>query len=187
MNRYLFAGFVGFFAVAALVISVFYSFGNSAITGHVVMGESTHDEHIMSLSSEQQFIREMIPHHQEAIDTSKLMLNSDNPAIRDIASRIVDAQLNEIAQMKSWYSEWYPGQSRSSTYIAMMPDLTNLSGKNRDKAYLEGMIAHHKMAVDMAHQLHMLAKHPEMHKMASDIITTQSSEISEMKSILGSF
>ena len=56
------------------------------------------------------FINAMIPHHQSAIDMAQVALaESDNPAIRDLAGRIVEDQTREIEQLRGWLEEWYPG------------------------------------------------------------------------------
>ena len=55
------------------------------------------------------FINAMIPHHESAIEMAQVALaESDNPAIRDLAGRIVDDQTREIEQMRGWLEEWYP-------------------------------------------------------------------------------
>jgi uncharacterized protein (DUF305 family) len=56
------------------------------------------------------FINAMIPHHESAIEMAQVALaESDNPAIRNLAERIVDDQTREIEQMRGWLEEWYPG------------------------------------------------------------------------------
>jgi uncharacterized protein (DUF305 family) len=58
--------------------------------------------------SEEQFIRDMIPHHQEAVDTSKIIVaKSTNPALVKLAQNIIDAQTTEIAMMNGWLKTWY--------------------------------------------------------------------------------
>jgi uncharacterized protein (DUF305 family) len=56
------------------------------------------------------FINAMIPHHESAIEMAQVALaESDNPAVRDLAGRIVDDQTREIEQMRGWLEEWYSG------------------------------------------------------------------------------
>jgi uncharacterized protein (DUF305 family) len=56
------------------------------------------------------FISAMIPHHESAIEMAQVALaESDNPRIRELAASIVEDQEAEIAQMKEWGREWYPG------------------------------------------------------------------------------
>ena len=58
--------------------------------------------------------------------------------------------------------------------------LEGKTGDALDRAFLEGMIPHHQAAVDMAKYL-TNSKHPELVKLAKDIITTQTKEIEQMK------
>ena len=54
------------------------------------------------------FIDAMIPHHQSAIEMSRVALeNSDNPRIKELAENIISAQQEEIEQMKQWRQQWY--------------------------------------------------------------------------------
>lgn len=55
-------------------------------------------------------------------------------------------------------------------------------GEEFDRYYIANMIAHHQGAVDMAKRAQTNAKHPELKTMANDIISSQSSEITDMTS-----
>ena len=56
------------------------------------------------------FIDAMIPHHESAIAMANVALQeSENAEIRRIAEDIMSAQEREIAQMRQWREEWYPG------------------------------------------------------------------------------
>jgi hypothetical protein len=59
--------------------------------------------------------------------------------------------------------------------------LKGKTGDDLDSAFLEGMIPHHQGAIDMANMILNDAKHPELRKMAQDIITAQQSEINMME------
>lgn len=57
---------------------------------------------------DQEFIRQMIPHHQMAVMMAQMVLNTANqPEIRELAQTIIETQTNEINQMQQWYQEWY--------------------------------------------------------------------------------
>lgn len=57
---------------------------------------------------DQEFLAEMIVHHQGAIDMAKLALtNAKHQEIKDLANAIIKAQTSEIAQMKAWQKTWY--------------------------------------------------------------------------------
>lgn len=52
------------------------------------------------------FVMMMIPHHQGAIDMAKVELRyGDDPQILELAEKVIAAQEQEIAEMKSWLEE----------------------------------------------------------------------------------
>jgi uncharacterized protein (DUF305 family) len=67
--------------------------------------------HGMMMAGEQtdrHFIEMMIPHHEGAVQMADLALKlSKHPEIRKLAESIKSDQTREIAQMKSWYKQWY--------------------------------------------------------------------------------
>lgn len=160
------------------ILLIMLAIALSACTGHV--GES----HTMDIGSEEEFIINMIPHHQEAVDTSRAIAEStDNQKIRDLATRIIDAQTTEITMMNGWVDAWY-AQAPTPKYVTMMPDLTIGDGKERDEKYLQGMISHHKMAVEMAQDVLKLNPREEVKVFAQGVIDVQTSEIEEMELLL---
>jgi uncharacterized protein (DUF305 family) len=57
---------------------------------------------------DQEFLAEMIVHHQGAIDMAKLALsNAKHQEIKDLAQAIISAQTKEIGEMKQWQKSWY--------------------------------------------------------------------------------
>lgn len=147
--------------------------------------ETRHSAHA-PVTSELDFLIQMVPHHQEAIDSSRIIAaSSENAALTTLAQDIIEAQRAEIAQMNAWIDAWYPGERYEDSYEPMMPDLTRLSGKARDDAYLLGMIAHHEMAVAMAREVQALNPRPEVQALADLIIRTQTDEIHAMQDLLG--
>ena len=49
------------------------------------------------------FVRNMIPHHQGAIDMAEVILaHGKDPALKKLARRIIAEQKKEIAQMEAW-------------------------------------------------------------------------------------
>ena len=137
------------------------------------------------VTSELIFILDMIPHHQEAVDTAKLTLEtSENEALIDLLNRIITAQEAEITMMNSWLEEWYPDRTEEAEYMNMMGDLESVAGFERDNLFLKGMILHHEMAVMMAEQVLTLNPKEEVGEFANDVITAQTSEIEEMKTML---
>ena len=58
--------------------------------------------------TDRHFIEMMIPHHEGAIKMADLALKrSKRPEIKQLAQSIKSDQTREIAQMTSWYKQWY--------------------------------------------------------------------------------
>jgi uncharacterized protein (DUF305 family) len=137
----------------------------------------------MMVASEFGYLAEMIPHHEEAIETANILLRvSGRQAMREFAVTIIETQTAEVVQMKAWLAAWYPGRDTAVRYEPMMRDLSGLSGDALDQAFLEDMIPHHRMAVMMSQQLinARLAVHPEVVPFAANIRDTQHREIQMM-------
>jgi uncharacterized protein (DUF305 family) len=146
-----------------------------------------HGMHGANPVTEREFIQHMIPHHQEAVDTAKMVLSQggSNEEMRDLAQNIILAQEAEITNMKSWYRTWYGEDYKDDgKYQPMMRDLTPLSGAELDKAFLEDMIMHHMGALMMAQQVSASIEHTEIRSLAENIAKTQSEEIITMRILL---
>jgi len=143
--------------------------------------------HSMQVQNEFDFLTQMIPHHEEAITTAKLLKAGTNrPEMRKFADDIIRVQSAEIQQMQSWLNQWYPNQDTKVTYHPMMRDLNNLKGDALDRAFLSDMQMHHMGAVMMSNQLlgKNLAKHNEVKKLAQQISISQRQEINQMQAWL---
>jgi uncharacterized protein (DUF305 family) len=139
------------------------------------------------VESEKQFIQDMIPHHQEAVDSSqKLLAVTQDLELKSFMQKIITDQSKEIVDMKSWYKQWYGSEYKNDgKYIAMMRDTTKLSVKEQEKTYLEDMVGHHQMAVMMAKEVLALPSiMSETKQLATSIISSQKSEITTMKNWL---
>jgi uncharacterized protein (DUF305 family) len=150
------------------------------------MGNSTHDmmDHGAMVTSEASFVVNMLPHHQEAVDTARLvMANGESAELRKLAQAIITAQEKEIAMMQKWSKDW--NYSVIPSYENMMGDGTKLSGKALDTWFLQGMIMHHMGAVQMAEKVLQLDTRKEVSDFAREVIRVQSEEIAQMKLMLG--
>jgi uncharacterized protein (DUF305 family) len=142
------------------------------------------DMDMMMVQSERDFLTGMIPHHQEAVDTAKEVIErgGSTPEIKTLAEDIVVAQEKEIALMKQWYQDWYgvAYEAQSEDYEPMMRELAGLSGAELDKRFLEDMVMHHMGAIMMARSVQPYIEHQEITDLAAAIITTQADEITLM-------
>ncbi len=159
--------------------------------GHdqAVQMPAAHGEHQMAaVTNDESFLSGMIPHHQEAVDTSALILaRTNNPQLAQFTQQVITTQSQEITQMKQWYAtiQNKPYQA-SGSYMPMMASTKELQAATpeADALYMQGMIAHHEGAIVMAQQILPITKNPDIKKMAHAIIATQSKEVELLKSWL---
>lgn len=138
----------------------------------------------MFVASEFDYLVRMIPHHEEAIATARvLQAGTERQEMRDFAAAIIRTQSAEVAQMHAWLEHWYPARDTAVTYRPMMRDLSGLTGSALDRVFLEDMIPHHMMAVMMSQQLLVrnLAAHQAVVPFAAGIRDTQQAEILTMR------
>jgi uncharacterized protein (DUF305 family) len=139
------------------------------------------------ITSELDFLTQMIPHHQEAVDSARQLLTvTERPELRQLAEAIIEEQSREIALMQGWLAAWYPEAERDVDYAPMMRSLNGLSPEEAERTFIEDMIKHHQMAVMMARQLLMrnLAEREEVAALAQDVVATQTAEIAQLQSWL---
>ncbi len=144
------------------------------------------------------FNQMMIPHHQQAVEMSGIMLaKQDIPAqVASLATRIRDAQTPEIKLMTGWLEGWnVPAMMNGQSGHGMggmvdddgIAKLKSAQGTDASRLFLQQMTGHHEGAIDMARQEISSGKHPQTIQLARDIIKAQESEIAEMKELLAGF
>jgi uncharacterized protein (DUF305 family) len=133
--------------------------------------------------SEQEFLVEMVAHHEEAIEAAGELARSERAEMRELGRSIVEGQTAEVEQMQEWLERWYPDASTDADYEPMMRDLSRLSGDRLDQVFLEDMVWHHMAAVMMSRQLvaRDLAEHDEVEELARSIAAAQHAEILMMR------
>ncbi|WNZ09661.1 DUF305 domain-containing protein [Streptomyces sp. 11x1] len=149
------------------------------------------------------FAQDMIPHHQQAIQMSRMAASQASSAeVKDLAARIEKAQDPEIETMSGWLESWgedvpssmpgmdHGGDSGSSDMPGMMDtedmdELMEASGKGFDTMFLTMMVEHHEGAVEMATTEKDKGQYGPAKELADDIITAQNAEIEEMNKLLG--
>ncbi|MEG3437280.1 DUF305 domain-containing protein [Pannus brasiliensis CCIBt3594] len=153
------------------------------------------------------FIQMMIPHHQGAIDMAKLASRkAKHPEIKELARAIETDQSREIQEMRAWYQKWYGTDVPSVSHTGMSmhegmsgnagldTDMTWMMGgmgmmnldldalenaPDFDRAFLEGMIYHHEMAIMMAAMV-LNSPRAELRDLGKAIIANQTAEIDRM-------
>ncbi len=154
-------------------------------------------------AADEMFVTMMIPHHEQAIEMSDLILSKDgiDTQVTALAQQIKDAQGPEITTMKGWLKDW--GVSTSDSSMGgmdhgnmdhgggMMSDdsmtaLKSATGVEATKLFIIGMIEHHEGAIDMAQAALDGGQNPDVLKLAQQVIDGQSKEITTMQDILTS-
>lgn len=144
------------------------------------------------------FAQMMIPHHEQAIEMSDIALDPTIGAgetVRNLATQIKGAQDPEIQQMKDFLTSWNKSVSMDSSMdhsdmmggMLTQEELTQLGtlrGAEFDKRWIEGMIAHHEGAIDMANDVLASGTNSDVKQLANNIIAAQNAEIEEMRALL---
>ena len=149
-----------------------------------------------------QFMTDMIPHHNQAMQMAELVTDRTNrPELNDVAGRINASQEDEIAFMQQWLRERGEPIPEPTAHDAMhtshkmagmaspeqMADLAAAEGTDFDRLFLELMITHHEGAVKMVVELLELpgsAYDPVLFQFTDDVTNDQTTEIERMNAIL---
>ncbi len=149
-----------------------------------------------------QFMTDMIPHHNQAMQMAELVPDRTNrQELNDVAGRINASQEDEIAFMQQWLRERGEPIPEPTAHDAMhtthkmagmaspeeMAELATLEGTDFDRLFLALMITHHEGAVTMVEELLELpgsAYDPVLFQFTDDVTNDQTTEIERMNAIL---
>jgi len=160
------------------------------------------------------FAQGMVPHHQQAIEMSDMLLAKQgiDPRVVSLANEIKAAQGPEIEQLQGWLANWNVSMSPEGGMPNMpggdMGDMPNMPGHNMggmgmmseqdmaalqaaqgveaSRLFLTQMTEHHEGAIAMAQTEVDNGQYPPAVELARSIITSQQQEIATMQQILGS-
>ncbi|MFM2311960.1 MAG: hypothetical protein RLZZ04_1236 [Cyanobacteriota bacterium] len=145
------------------------------------------------------FIDGMAAHHQGAVDMAEEALTkAQHPELKKLAEDIIAAQNSEISQMQEWRTAWYPqADSAPMAYHSQMGHMMPMSDEQKqgmmmsmdlggadaefDLRFINAMLPHHEGALVMAQDALGKSSHPEVKKLAQNILTSQQQEIAQMK------
>jgi uncharacterized protein (DUF305 family) len=151
------------------------------------------------------FVQMMIPHHEQAVEMSEMILAKDgvDPEVVALAEQIRAAQDPEIELMEQWLSDWglpsmsgMGGMDHGGGYGGMgggmdgmmsdeqMAELQSADGAAGATLFLELMIEHHVGAVEMAEQVIDDGRDADVRTLAEEMIVGQSAEITTMRELL---
>lgn len=142
-----------------------------------------------------QYLDSMIHHHNGAVMMAKMVLGkTERSELKAFAQKIIDDQTKEIGYMQQLRDQWYAGKPPAVNMempgmiggMKMMngdhmKEMGDMEPTHFDNHFLKMMIAHHEGAVTMSKDAEQKAEHPEIKKLAEQIINAQQPEIKQMK------
>jgi uncharacterized protein (DUF305 family) len=199
MKKYL----MGISAAAIVALAAGCGGGDDAGSGmnHESSASSTTSTSAAAEHNDQDiaFAQGMVPHHQQAIDMAKMAAEKGtDPKVKDLASRVQNAQDPEIQQLNGMLERWgapttgssMPGMDHGGmSGEGMMTDeqmqqLEQATGADFDRMWLTMMIEHHQGAVAMAKTEVEQGSDADATALAQEIIDAQEAEITEMQGML---
>ena len=163
------------------------------------------------VEADARFMQHMIVHHAQAVEMVGLLeTRAASPMVRRVGERIAQSQAAEMALMEEWLlARGLPvtapdphaghhdaNHAAADPHAPLMPGMLSpaqmtalaaSSGPAFDRLFLEGMIQHHRGALDMVETLLAdpdTAEDPMLSDFASSVTADQSAEILRMQSIL---
>lgn len=148
------------------------------------------------------FMRDMIPHHNQAVQMAALVGDRTNrQELLDVAGRIDVSQADEIGFMQQWLRERGEAVPSPTEHEAMhtdhkmagmatpeqMAELARAEGTEFDRLFLSLMITHHEGAVAMVEELLEQpgsAYDPVLFQFVTDVTNDQAAEIERMNALL---
>jgi uncharacterized protein (DUF305 family) len=173
-------------------------------------GQGSHDSHSHEVGPagatyDLRWLDAMVQHHTGALRMSEFVFNIGSPGVGALANHIWREQAREIKAMGQWRKAWYP---EAPVYpVALKPggDPNSMAGlermspaqikamqmvgstptkDNRVVWFLEGMIAHHGGALQMAHDALEKSNNSSVRRLAREIVVAQRAEIIELRRML---
>lgn len=161
------------------------------------------------------FAHMMIPHHQQAVQMSDMILAKQgiDPRVVQLATRIKAAQGPEIDTMRGWLDQWGMGGMPGMSGMPGMPGMGDMPGMGgmgdmpgmdgmmspadmqalqtaqgvaASRLFLTQMVKHHQGAIAMAENEIKNGQSTEAITLAKSIASSQQQEIATMNEILRS-
>ena len=161
--------------------------------GHMSHSPSAADATDDHNSADAMFAQMMIPHHEQAIEMSEIMLAKDSldPQIVQLAENIKAAQGPEIEKMQGWLQAWGEPEEMTGDHgmegmmgAADLAQLEAAKGTEASSLFLTQMIAHHAGAIAMAEDEAANGSNREAVALAKDVVVDQGAEIEKMNDLL---
>lgn len=144
------------------------------------------------------YLEGMVEHQEAGIDLAKAYLKygSSNEELRQIAGTTIRQQTNEIQKMEQLSDEISANEDKDpdteqrflSAYGQTLANhqtthpLTS-AAQNIDQAFIDSMISHHRISVDISGQILDCTTNPNVRMVAENILQTQEDEIKHLEAI----
>jgi uncharacterized protein (DUF305 family) len=148
-------------------------------------------------SADLEFVRGMLPHHEQAITMADAVIaRSSYLLVVEFGTTIRATQSSEVEQFRRWLVSWnepesdpsmtgsmdMPGMS-SESFDADMARLAKTAHLEYARLWLELMAEHHRGALAMARTEVDAGKNPDVIALAQTILATQQQEIDAMTAL----
>jgi uncharacterized protein (DUF305 family) len=146
------------------------------------------------------FASEMIPHHRQGVQMAEMAVERGTPEVSDLAARMAEVQEEEIETMSEWLRSWdedvpegtamggHGGHGGGGMGGTMSPEdmgrLGGMSGADFDRMWLNGMIEHHRGAIEMSETQLDEGSFGPARELAATIAEEQEAEIEKMNELL---
>jgi uncharacterized protein (DUF305 family) len=173
--------------------------------GHGSHASHSHEVGPAGATYDLRWLDAMVQHHTGALRMSEFVFNIGSPGVGALANSIWREQAREIKAMGQWRKAWYPEAPVYPVALKSGGDPNTMAGlvrmnaaqiqamqmmgstptkDNRVVWFLEGMIAHHGGALEMAHDALGKSTNPTVRRLAREIIVAQRAEIIELRRML---
>jgi uncharacterized protein (DUF305 family) len=145
------------------------------------------------------FIDAMILHHQGGVKMAQEALQkSKHSELQKMAESDITLYTKQIKEMQQWRKVWYPRAADVPIgWNAQMSHMVPITPKGQqsmmmamnlgaadakfDLRFLNAMIPHHEMEINMSQVALKKSKRPEIKKLAQSILTSHQAQIKQMK------
>ncbi|MEU4224940.1 DUF305 domain-containing protein [Nonomuraea sp. NPDC026600] len=185
------------YTAATGALALLTACGGTGMTGHEGMSSAapvaaTAARSPSANGADVMFTQMMIPHHEQAVEMAGLAASRVRDVqIKELAAKIKTDQEREIGIMKGWLTAW--GKPEMAGHMGhempgllsekVMKQLESAKGQEFDKLFVQGMIAHHNGAVEMARTEQTDGADPEVKKMAAHMVIHQRGEVALLQEI----
>ena len=184
-------GFGSWMVIAAVTLVAGAAVGAQTPSGQRQPAQSQHQ--MMMGMSESEFVPMMIKHHQDGIQMAQLEEQKGASAeVKALAAKIREGQERDIPELKQHAhgsdaaatgTAGHEGHDKmmEEQSQATMKRLSLASGAALDHAFVEEMVKHHQMAIEMAQTAKI--QNPELKKLAEKMVAGQRQELTELKKL----